>query len=86
MPRAPTFAPPPAAGEAYLAWKAAVDERRRMEDARRAAEDALRREEDAATAGRAGWRRPCALLNSPMHGCRAPGWGPWTRFTGPRGL
>ena len=52
----PKFAAPPEVGDtpAFLGWKAAVDERRKMEDARRAKELDQRRREDAAASGRLG--------------------------------
>ena len=53
MPLASTFTAPPPACDAFLAWKADVDERRQKEDRRRAMEDARRRREDTAIQERA---------------------------------
>ena len=64
------FVPPPPADDlpAYLAWRSAVDERRRMEDSRRASEDAVRQQEDAACAGRPGLADTLTQMEAPIFG------------------
>ena len=64
------FVPPPPADDlpAYLAWRSAVDERRRMEDSRRASEDAVRQQEDAATVGRPGLDDTLRQMEDPIFG------------------
>ena len=83
MPLASTFTAPPPDCDAFMAWKADVDERRQMEDRRRATEDARRRREDTAIQRRAQLASiPASAEGAGLHPADVPPAPAWTDLHG----